>query len=190
MHGFTDILLRLGRLFRLVAGARAVPAGRGAAGDDAAAAQRHADLTAANMNHKEDDMKNSNAIDTMARTIWGEARGEGAQGMRAVACTVVNRVKAPGWWGRDVESVCLKPFQYTCWNTNDPNREKLLAVTEDDGQFALAKLIAEQAVKGGLTDITKGATHYYKKGTTTPFWARGMQPCAEIGRHLFFNNIS
>lgn len=129
-------------------------------------------------------------IDVLARTLWGEARGEGAQGMRAVACVVMNRVKAPGWWGRDVQGVCRKPFQFSCWNSNDPNREKLLAVTEDDGHFALARLIAEQAIRGEVADFTGGATHYFAKGATIPFWARGMKPCAVIGRHLFFNNIS
>lgn len=33
------------------------------------------------------------AIDTLARTIWGEARGESQTGQEAVANVVVNRVR-------------------------------------------------------------------------------------------------
>ena len=31
--------------------------------------------------------------DTLARTLWGEARGEGHYGMEAVASVILNRVK-------------------------------------------------------------------------------------------------
>ena len=32
-------------------------------------------------------------IDVLARTLWGEARGEGTAGMQAVASVILNRVK-------------------------------------------------------------------------------------------------
>ena len=40
--------------------------------------------------------------DILARTLWGEARGEGLAGQIAVACTIRNRVedgRAKSWWG-------------------------------------------------------------------------------------------
>lgn len=37
-------------------------------------------------------------IDTMARTIWGEARGEGVQGMQAIACVIMNRFHEKKWY--------------------------------------------------------------------------------------------
>ena len=40
-------------------------------------------------------------IDTLARTIWGEARGEGSAGMQAVANVVMNRAAIGGWWGNN-----------------------------------------------------------------------------------------
>lgn len=129
-------------------------------------------------------------IDFLARTIWGEARGESVRGMEAVACVILNRAaiskrRRNYWWGNDVTSVCLKPFQFSCWNEGDPNREKLLAVTESDPQFAICLRIAKRALGGALPDITNGATHYHAKGCS-PSWAREMQPCAEVGRHLFY----
>lgn len=41
--------------------------------------------------------------DILARTLWGEARGESLAGQIAVAWTIRNRVnegKAASWWGR------------------------------------------------------------------------------------------
>ena len=50
----------------------------------------------------------NNEIDLLARTIWGEARGEGQTGMQAVANVIMNRVKKGGWWGATVQDVVLK----------------------------------------------------------------------------------
>src|SRR3546814_14859458 len=87
-------------------------------------------------------------VDLLARTIWGEARGEPVRGMEAVAAVVMNRVARPGWWGRTVASVCTKAYQFACWNEDDPNRAKLLAVTDADPIFAIARRIARRAVAG------------------------------------------
>lgn len=129
-----------------------------------------------------------NPVDTLARTIWGEARGEGRQGMEAVAAVVLNRVAKPCWWGRTIETVCTKPWQFSCWNANDPNLAKLLSVTERDPQFKAALEIATLAEAGELPDPTNGATHYHTKAIL-PKWAEGKQPCAVIGNHLFYKDI-
>ena len=34
----------------------------------------------------------------MAATLWGEARGDGIEGMEAVACVIVNRFNARKWF--------------------------------------------------------------------------------------------
>ncbi|QEL18702.1 cell wall hydrolase [Limnoglobus roseus] len=131
------------------------------------------------------------AADTLARTIWGEARGEGKPGMEDVACCIMNRVAKPRWWGSTVEEVCLKPWQFSCWNANDPNLPKLKSVTVADPVFAQAVAIAEKAVAGTLPDRTQGATHYYdRRMPRVPPWAVGKTPCFTEGHHLFFNDIS
>lgn len=129
-----------------------------------------------------------NPVDTLARTIWGEARGEGRKGMEAVAAVILNRVAKPCWWGRTIETVCTKPWQFSCWNANDPNLAKLLSVTERDPQFKVALEIATLAEAGELPDPTNGATHYHTKAVS-PKWAEGKQPCAVIGNHLFYKDI-
>ena len=37
-------------------------------------------------------------IEIMAKTIYGEARGEGEEGMEAVACVIMNRYNARKWF--------------------------------------------------------------------------------------------
>lgn len=140
------------------------------------------------MPQDKDASSTDQAVDILARTIWGEARGEGAAGMAAVAAVIMNRAKRPGWWGRDVRSVCQAKWQFSCWNANDPNRAKLLSVGPVDKAFAAALDIAELAVRGLPPDPTAGATHYHTRAVS-PAWAKGKTPCAMIGAHLFYNDI-
>lgn len=129
-------------------------------------------------------------IDILARTIWGEARGESVRGMEAVAAVILNRARisdAKGgfWWGRGIAEICQKPFQFSCWNPNDPNRNKLLSVGADDRHFAIALRIATRAVRGALGDPTGGAEHYHARAIL-PDWARGRERSAAIGGHIFY----
>lgn len=124
-------------------------------------------------------------VDVVARTLWGEARGEGGEGMQAVANVIMNRVARPGWWGRTPREVCQKKWQFSCWNATDPNLHKLLAVDARDPQFALALDIAAQAVAGALPDITNGATNYKVRGWPAA-WAASMTKVARIGNHDFY----
>lgn len=128
----------------------------------------------------------SGDIDTLARTIWGEARGEVAGGMEAVACVIMNRVRYPRWWGSSVITVCRSPWQFSCWNVNDPNRVKLITVTEDDPQFAQALAIARRAVAGELADTTNGADSYADLRVVQPSWAIDSKVVAKIGNHTFY----
>ena len=130
------------------------------------------------------------AIDTLARTLWGEARGEPRLGKEGVAAVVLNRLRrnAPRRFGATVEEVCCKPQQFSCWNLNDPNRAQLERVDKTNAAFAECLTVAELAVDGSLADPTDGADHYHTMNVSPP-WSRGKTPCRTIGRHLFFNNI-
>ena len=129
-------------------------------------------------------------VDILARTLWGEARGEGTAGMQAVAAVVLNRVKIARkkggmWWGNDVISVCQKPWQFSCWNRADPNYRILSAIGPEDPYFRNALLVARAALAGRTPDPTGGATHYHAAGVS-PDWARRQKPTAVIGRHVFY----
>lgn len=139
------------------------------------------------------------AVDTLARTMWGEARGEPLQaaGMTAVAHAVLNRVVGASWWGNDVVSVCRKHAQFSCWNQGDPNREPMLRATLADPAFALALDIADKLLQRApedpervRNDPTEGCTHYFARSVPRwPDWATGQPVHITIGNHLFFKNI-
>lgn len=133
-------------------------------------------------------------IDVLARTIWGEARGEGSIGMQAVACVILNRWKVAQsrggryWWGNSIIAICRKPYQFSAWNRNDPNFRKMRRVDESNIYFVTAKRLARRAVYGMLEDPTGGATHYHAIGITA-IWAHGEKPCAVIGDHIFYKLV-
>lgn len=132
-------------------------------------------------------------VDVLARTLYGEARGESVRGKEAVASVILNRVKRAKdrngyWWGASIEQVCFKPWQFSCWNEADPNLKKVMSVKPGHRVFDTCLRIARRAVSGCLEDATKGATHYHAEHINPP-WSRGRPTCAEIGRHLFYNNI-
>lgn len=132
-------------------------------------------------------MNLSSPVDVLARTLFGEASGEGRAGMAAVASVILARARNGRWWGHDISSVCLTPWQFSCWQWPPAgNRAKLLAITAADPYFRLALAVATQAVAGDLVDATNGADSYANLSLCTPVWIRGLTPCAVIGRHTFF----
>lgn len=132
------------------------------------------------------------AIDTLARTLWGEARGDVSEGRVAIAWVVTNRVARDSWYGNTVEEVCRYPKQFSCWNNGDPNLPKLLAVTATDPVLRECLDIAAAAVNGALggPDPTAGSTHYHAPMNPVPKWARGHVAVAIIGKHLFYNDVA
>jgi N-acetylmuramoyl-L-alanine amidase len=135
------------------------------------------------------DLETADAADILARTVCGEARGEGITGMHAVANVVMNRVAHPRWWGETVKGVCLKPFQFSCWTLGDPNRPVILNLDTRFSVYRSAQILAQQALAGTLPDVTNGALNYYARGTPEPKWAFGKTPCAILGNHIFFTDV-
>lgn len=132
-------------------------------------------------------------VDVLARTLWGEARGEGIKGMEAVACVILNRVRFAKniggyWWGDSIIKVCQKPYQFSCWNKKDPNFPKLITVDREDLFFGTALRVARRAAAGAMKDCTGGATHYHAPGVT-PNWAKDQYFSVEIGQHRFYKLI-
>ena len=134
----------------------------------------------------------------MAQTLWGEARGDGLEGIEAVACVIMNRFRAKKWFSGykiengvkvcSVKETCLKRFQFSCWNKNDPNYQKLLHIDEEDASFVRCLKVAQRAIAGKIVDFTNGATFYHAKNIK-PRWALHHAPCYETKGHFFYNDI-
>lgn len=129
-------------------------------------------------------------IDNLARTIWGEARGSGREGMQAVANVVMNRVRAGKWFSGTVSTVVRMAYQFSVWNKEDPNREKMLAADETTPGFLDAVEIAARAMRGDLPDLTGGATHYHAVTIQPPAWTHGATKTATIGGHVFYKGVA
>ena len=127
-------------------------------------------------------------IETLARTIYGEARGENEDGLLAVAHVVMNRAERGGWWGSTLDAVCRHPHQFSCWNEADPNREKLLAIDADDPVARDCLWAALSVVQGKHPDNTSGSFHYHASHAA-PDWAQGKTAVGTIGNHLFYNDV-
>ena len=131
-------------------------------------------------------------LDTMARTIWGEARNQPYLGKLAVAWVIRNRADKPSWWGKTIVGVCLQKYQFSCWLDSDPNYKLLRAVTIEDRAFRDCMRAAMEAYDRGGKDPVQGATHYHTldtpKGASKwpPDWALELVPLTIVGDHKFY----
>jgi|TARA_Y100000310_G_scaffold132889_1_gene131817 spore germination cell wall hydrolase CwlJ-like protein len=122
----------------------------------------------------------------MARTVWGEARGESFAGRVAVAWVIHNRVRIGGWWGSTIGEVVLKRGQFSCWNEGDPNRRRMMQVDRDDRAYVgCVNAVVTTSFLDRADDPTNGATHYHSR-FVRPYWAERMTETARIGNHVFY----
>jgi len=137
----------------------------------------------------------------LAVTVWGEARGEDIIGKLAVAHVILNRLKSRNLLPADLAKVVLKPWQFSCWNQNDPNASKMGYPIKHSNAVVwdACATIAALALGGLTVDPTGGASHY----CTKPLWAVPSDPShkrwhdneeivqgrtvktAELGNHVF-----
>ena len=138
-------------------------------------------------------------ITTMALTVWAEARGESAAGQKAVAWVIRNRWENPCWWSRSpgdgiaddtIAAVCRDPFQFSCWNPNDPNRWRLDSPkTQERPDYLAIKTICRAVLESTTADDdpTSGSNHYCTRAIAHHTrWARGRTPVVVIGNHQFY----
>ncbi len=131
------------------------------------------------------------SIEVVAKTIYGEARGEyylengGLSSFIAIANVIYNRFNQSG--EKLIENVCVKPKQFSCWNSNDLNLKVIQNVNILDPLYKICQKTAVNVLSEQWPDITKGATHYYSLSLKNqPYWAIGQYPTFKIGKHIFF----
>jgi len=125
----------------------------------------------------------NDAITCLSRTIYWEARGEGAAGMEAVANVVMNRLGHEGFpnticgvvrQGRE-RGACQ--FSWWCDGRSDD--------AEEAKSYAVAKEIARKALNRQLTDRTGGALYFHQR-KATPSWSEEYIKTVEVGEFVFY----
>lgn len=125
-------------------------------------------------------------LDITARTIYGEARGESLKGKIMVAENIINRTQAHragkfGPAGNNMADTALKSQQYSAWNSDDPNRSKMLALSTNDPEYKKARQAAMIALAG--TNYTNGSLYYATNPTKRPYQG---QVSAREGSHTYY----
>ncbi len=106
-------------------------------------------------------------LSLLALCCYREARGEPFDGKRAVCHVILNRASQPGWWGNGIKSVILKPWQFSSFNSNDPNSD---IWPTDDGDPAWIQCLsaASGVLVGEDPDPTDGSTYYHDTSISFP----------------------
>lgn len=131
----------------------------------------------------------SNTLHLLASVMFGEARNQGEEGMIAVCHVIMNRARHPSWWGKTISEVILKPYQFSCFNKNDPNYPKISSLDETNTIYLKAIELAARCLLGEIPDPTENATHYHTKAIM-PSWAHKLKKTLAIGDHIFYTNQS
>jgi N-acetylmuramoyl-L-alanine amidase len=108
----------------------------------------------------------------LARTVYGEARGEPYIGQVAVAAVVLNRIENPAF-PNTISGVVFQPGAFTA---------------VDDGQIWLEPNGgAYKAVNDALNgwDPADGALYYFNPVTATSKWIWSRPQIKQIGKHIF-----
>lgn len=148
----------------------------------------------------DDLIKSLTGPEVLALTIWGEARSERVEGRVAVGCVVRNRLQTRRW-GADYKSVCLAPWQFSCWKEQggpENYARVIAAATAVKNRKPLGPAlkecfwIADGILQQHAQDITRGSTHYITRTlweSKPPKWAVGQTPAVSVGAHVFFNGV-
>ena len=122
----------------------------------------------------------------LAKTIYGEARGESIETMFAVGWVIRNRLQS-GRHGKTYKDVVLQPKQFSCWNKNDPNYKVIKGIIKGrlwEVCIGVA-IVVMQSTKKHNPII--GVYHYYDKSmdSNPPYWAE----CGEFMSVYGVNNL-
>jgi spore germination cell wall hydrolase CwlJ-like protein len=128
--------------------------------------------------------KSQSDADCLSQAVYYEARGEGLDGMRAVAQVILNRVRHPSYpkticgvvyQGARLRTGCQ--FSFTCNGT--------MARGPAGWAWQRSRQVAENALNGFVFRPVGTATHFHT-GQVNPIWAKRMAAVATIGAHTFY----
>jgi spore germination cell wall hydrolase CwlJ-like protein len=122
----------------------------------------------------------------LALTIWREARGASVQAQVAVGYSIMNRVERPSWWGKSLDDVLFKKWQYS--SIAAPGDPQLILYPRFSDPSWLEALGVARAVIGKTEpNPAPGADSYYDDSIAAPKWATPDKIVAKIGKLNFFD---
>jgi cell wall hydrolase len=128
-----------------------------------------------------------NELTLLTMCIYGESRSESYEGKLAIGYVVMNRLHERKWFGKTLREVILKPYQFSCFNRNDPNYRKLFKPKARYWKECFKAAWNAYSKLG--EDPTDGSNHYCRYNIT-PRWIHKMDQKKRIGNHIFFSSSS
>jgi N-acetylmuramoyl-L-alanine amidase len=128
--------------------------------------------------------------DVLTRTLFGEAGNETDAGQVAVIHSIRNRLlRGPAKrFGGTPAGVCQKPWQYSCWNANDPMLARMKAMDPNSATYKRLAEVVDRAWQ--MPDTIGGADHYFANYIAKPRWADPpARMTARHGVHMFFADV-
>jgi hypothetical protein len=150
----------------------------GIAGPVAAASPFRLDLASTDANAM------TNAQDCLTAAVYYEAASETAQGQRAVAQVVLNRMRHPAY----PHSVCGVVFQGSQRSTGCQfsfTCDGSLARKPGASAWLRAEQVAAEALAGRVEPSVGTATHYHTIWVL-PYWQSSLSKITTIGAHIFY----
>lgn len=122
-------------------------------------------------------MADEQDIQDVIKTLIAEGIGEGEEGMRRIAETIITRGQQRGL---TPAQVVRERAQYTGYSHPGP-----AAVRAQSDPNALSAAQAAWALAQGPDDPTNGANHYWNPNIVSPSWAGKMTSLGQYGNHAF-----
>jgi spore germination cell wall hydrolase CwlJ-like protein len=132
----------------------------------------------------------------LALTLYLEARSEPTKGIIAVGSVILERVRLGYFGGKTIKGVCFKPYQFSCYNSKDPQYEKIalrIASDFDENAEELSKLqtclmISKGLLSGEIEPNVKA--QFYKVVGCPAAWEKEFVHVERIGAHDFYREPS
>ena len=124
------------------------------------------------------------ALKCLTQAVYYEAATEPLSGQQAVAQTVINRLRHPGY----PKSICGVVFEGAMRETGCQftfTCDGSLARTPAPGLWKQAQKVAKAALNGFVDKQVGTATHYHAN-YVTPYWAPTLLKITQVGAHIFY----
>ncbi|MFT4076727.1 MAG: cell wall hydrolase [Asticcacaulis sp.] len=127
---------------------------------------------------------NRSDSDCLTQAVYYEARGEGDDGMRAVAQVILNRVRHPAY----PKTICGVVYQGAYQRTSCQFSfvcNGAMGAPVESWAWRRAKKVADAALNGYVMTSVGTSTSFHTTGVQ-PGWGSTMERVAQVGSHIFY----